>query len=89
MDDALLDEGEEAVADLPKHIDRLLLITLVAAFDVLGEVAIAELLNDVVIFGALHDVVEHDDIFGVQLLEDLDLVFEGSLEIIVMVDWVG
>lgn len=68
MDDALLDKSEEAVADLPKHVNWLLLIALVATFDVLGEIPITELLNDVVIFGTLHDVVEHDDILGVQFL---------------------
>jgi hypothetical protein len=62
---------------------------LVAAFDVFGEVAVAELLDDVIVFAALHDIVETDDVVGVYFLEDVDLVFEGGLQVWVGVDWVG
>ena len=88
MDNTLLDKSQEAVANLPQHINSLFLGPLVALFDVLGEVPITEFLNNVVIFGALHDIVEHNNIFGMQFLEDLDLVLECSLEIVVVVDWI-
>jgi hypothetical protein len=64
-------------------------LALVVAFDLLGDVSVAELLDDVVIFGALHDVVEGHHVVGVQLLKDIDLVFEGSLEVVVLVDCMG
>ena len=41
MDDAFADEGQKAIADLSKHIDGFGLRTVVVAFDVLGEVAVA------------------------------------------------
>ncbi len=89
VDDAFLDEGQEAVADLPEHVDGFRFLALVVAFDLLGDVSVAELLDDVVIFGALHDVVEGHHVVGVQLLKDIDLVFEGSLEVVVLVDCMG
>ena len=89
MDDTLFDKSQETVANLPQHIDSLLLGPLVALFDIFGEVPVAELLDNVVIFGALHDVVEHNYIFRMQFLEDLDLVLECGLEIIVVIDWIG
>lgn len=87
MDDAFADECEEAVADLAEHFDGICLWVMVVAFDIFGEVAIAKFLDDVVVFGALHDVVEGDDVFGVQFLQDVDFIFECGLEVVVVVNF--
>jgi hypothetical protein len=64
MDDAFFDECQEAVANLSQHFDGFFFWSLVASFDIFAEISVAELLNDVVIFGAFHHIVEHDDIFA-------------------------
>jgi hypothetical protein len=88
MDDALSDESEEAVDDLPEDIDGLVLGSEGGDLEVLLEVGVAEFLDDVVIVGGLHDVVDGDDVLGLDLLEDLYLLEEGVLEVLVGVDWV-
>jgi len=86
MDNAFFDEGQEAVTNLPEHLDCFRFWALVEALDLLGEVSVAELLDDVVVLAAFHDVVEADYVLGVDFLEDVDLVLEGSLEVVVLVD---
>ena len=62
MDDSFSNEGEKTVTDLFEHIDGICLRTLVVAFDIFGEVSVAQLLNNIVIFGTLHDIVKGDDV---------------------------
>jgi hypothetical protein len=86
MDDAFADEGEEAVDDLAEEVDGLGLGGVGGEFEVLLEVGVAEFLDDVVVVGALHDVVDGDDVLGLDLLQDLYLLQEGVLEVLVGVD---
>lgn len=86
MDDALFDQRNEAIHDLPQHFHRLLLVDEGGHLHVLLEIAVAELLDDVVIIGALHHLVNGHDVFGLDLLEDLDLLKQRMLEVLVRVD---
>jgi hypothetical protein len=88
MDDAFLDQSHEPIANLPQHLHRLSLWTLVVALNVSGKIAITEFLDDIVVFAAFHDIVKPDYVFGVNLLEDVDLIFEGGFEIFVMINLV-
>ena len=58
----------------------------VSLFDEGRQITVAEFLDDVVVFAALHNFVEAHDVVGVQLLQDVYLVPEGSLQILVLVD---
>lgn len=62
MDDSFTDEGQKTIANLLEHIDGICLRTLVVAFDIFGEVPVAQLLNYIVVFGTLHDIVKGDDV---------------------------
>lgn len=73
MDNAFLDEGHEPVADLSKNVGGLVLAELRVGVDELLEVAVAYLLNDVVVMAALHDVEDPYNVFGLHQLQDLDL----------------
>lgn len=64
MDDTLFDECEKPITDLSEHFDSLFFRSMVSFFDIFGEISITQLLDDIVIFGWLHDIMEHDDIFG-------------------------
>lgn len=88
MDDALLDQCHKPIHDLLQHFHRLLLVDEGGHLHVLLEVAVAELLDDVVIIGALHDLVNSHYVFGLDLLEDLDLLEQRMLEVLVGVDWI-
>lgn len=88
MDDALLDERDEAVADLPEELDGFLLGQFLFGLQVFIEVAVANLLDDVVVIIALHHVQHADHVFGLQQLQDLDLGQQGRFEVFVLVDWV-
>ena len=58
MDDSFLDEGHEAVTDLLKNVDSLVLGEVGVVIYELLEVAITYFLNDVVVMTAFHDI-EH------------------------------
>lgn len=78
MYDTLPDEGHEAITDLCEHIDTIFLIHLSAGFHDFGDVAIAKLLDDVVVFAAFHDVDELDDVGVMHGLHDFYLLEEGA-----------
>lgn len=63
MDDTFLDEGHEPVTYLPEYIGSLVLAEFWMSFDKLLEVAIADLLNDVVIVTAFHDIKHLYNVF--------------------------
>jgi hypothetical protein len=86
VDDAFADQRQETSAELREDVDAVGLRHFHARSHVLREVTIAEFLDDVVILGALHDVVEADDVLGVHALDDADLVVEGSAQVLVGID---
>ena len=83
MDDALLDQRNKTIDNLPQHLHCLLLLDERRHLHVLLEVAVAELLDDVVIIRALHHLVNSHDVFRLDLLQDLYLLKQGMLEIFV------
>ena len=86
---SLFYQGNESVHDLPYDLDRPFLGDNCILLDVFFEVAVAEFLDDVVIVGALHDLVDGDDVLGLDLLQDLYLLQQRVLEVLVGVDWVS
>ena len=68
MNNALFDKCEEAVTNLSEHVDSLFFWPLITFFDVFAKIAVTDFLYDVIVFGALHDIIEHNYIFGVQFL---------------------
>jgi hypothetical protein len=62
MNDTFLDQSEKAVAYLPQHFDSLFLWMLQAWPDIAGKVTIAQLLDDVIVFAALHDIIKTNHI---------------------------
>lgn len=83
MDDALPDEGQKPIHYLLQYIHSLLLGGMRGHSEVLLQVGVAELLDDVIIVGALHDIVHCHDVLGLDLLQDLYLLQEGVLEVLV------
>lgn len=60
MDDPLSDQSKKSVTYLLQHLYCFYLRTIVSSFDILGQISIAQFLDNIVIFGALHDIVEGD-----------------------------
>jgi hypothetical protein len=73
VDDTLANEGDKAIADLPEQAKGFGLGDLRVRVDVFLEVAVADLLNDVVVVAALHDVQHADHVVGLEQLQDLYL----------------
>ena len=69
---ALPSKGDEAVADLGEQSEGLGLCELGVGLEVLLEVGVAEFLHDVVVVGTLHDIIDLDDVFGLEQLQDLN-----------------
>ena len=66
-----------------QNVDGLGLGGLWCDFKIFFEVGVAEFLDDVVIVGAFHDLVDRHDILGLDLLEDLYFLKEGVFEVLV------
>lgn len=43
-------------------------------FEILLQIGITEFLDDVIIVGAFHDIIDCHDVLGFDLLQDLDLL---------------
>ena len=56
MNNSFLDQGHEAIANLPQNIDSLLFAEIGVAVDELFKIAIAYFLNDIVVVAAFHHV---------------------------------
>jgi hypothetical protein len=89
MDDSLFEELHKAVADLGDYSNSFLLLEG-APFNKEGAkvAAIAELLDDVIEVGALHDVEETHDVGALEGLEDVYLGKERLLYVLVFLDCV-
>jgi len=70
-----------------QYFDGLLLFCGGSLGYIFFEVAIAKLLNDVIIVGALHDLVDGHYVLRLDLLEDFDLFEESSFEVLVRVNY--
>ena len=70
-------QGNESIANLSQKSDCLLLGKGVLGFEILLKIWVAKLLNDVVVVGALHDIIDLDDVFGFEELQDLYLGEKG------------
>ena len=71
---------------MSEHFYGLGFWVLFSLFHVGGQIAVAELLDDVVVPAALHNFVEANDVFGVHLFQDVYLDPEGNFQIIVLVN---
>ena len=81
MDDAFFHESEETVCNLFDDIDSLFLFDRSFFFDKFLQIAIADLLDNVVIIAALHNFIHGHDILGLDLLQNLNLFKQSSLVI--------
>jgi len=70
-------QGNESIANLSQKSDRLLLGKGVLGFEILLKIWVAKLLNDIVVVRALHDIIDLDDVFGFEELQDLYLGEKG------------
>jgi hypothetical protein len=75
MDYAFPNKRQKAITDLTQHLDGFGLWTLQVRFYISGEVPVTELLDYVIILGALHDVVKANDVIGMQFLDDFYFIF--------------
>lgn len=76
MDDAFSDKGEKAGTNLFEDIDAYILREVFSMFNDLRKVAVAQLLDDIVVLGTLHNIVEADSIVRDHRPENLYLVLE-------------
>lgn len=83
MNYAFPDESEETSADLREYINALLLVHLLPLHNNFREVTVAELLNDVVVVGALHHVVESHRVLRDHCSKNLDLASQRRHQIFV------
>lgn len=86
MHNSFLDKSNEAITDLLEKINGLILWYVWMLFNVMLKIAIADLLNDVVIMATLHDIKHFDDVFRLEQLKYLYLREQRRLEIIIMID---
>lgn len=70
-----------------QYFDGLLLFCGGSLGYIFFEVAIAKLLNDVIIVRAFHDFIDGDDVLRLDLLEDFNLFEESSFEVLVRVNY--
>lgn len=62
MDDSFLDQRQKSITNLPQQLDCQFFRMLDSRLDVGGQVSIAQLLYNIVIFAALHHVIEAYDV---------------------------
>ena len=79
VDNTFSNKYQEPITNLGQHVDTKFLIELFFWHYDLGDISIAQFLNDVVIFATFHDVNKLDDVWVVYWLHDLDLLEEGVL----------
>ena len=89
MDDAFLHQRHEAVGDVPQYLDSFGLGKRSVGGDEILELALAQFLDDVVVIGTLHDLIDGHDVGGFDLLQDLYFLEQSGLEVIVGVDCLG
>jgi hypothetical protein len=73
VDDSFFDESHKTVADLAEDVDRLLLGECGVLLNESFEVAVADLLDDVVVMAALHDIQHLNDVLTFHQLQNLNL----------------
>lgn len=72
MDDAVPDKFQKTRADLFEHTHRHLFLKATIALQPGTQVAIAQLLHDVVVMLRFEHIVDAHDVLAVQLRQDLD-----------------
>lgn len=83
MNDAFANEGYKPVDDLLEKVDCCCFGDILVVADVFFKVTVAELLDDVVVVGTLHDLEHSYYVARTHLLKNLDLLQEGGFEIFV------
>lgn len=73
VNDAFFDEGHEAITDLTQEFDASLFWDVGMVVYVLFEVAITNLLYNVVVMGTLHYVKDSNNVFRLEQLQYLNL----------------
>ena len=87
MDDSLLHQGEKSLTKLREDVHTVHFWEMLACFNEAGQIPIAQFLNDVVIFGTFHDVDKAHDVLVEDDLHNFDLVLEGGLEVLVLINY--
>lgn len=85
MDDALLHERDEPIDYIFEYFDGFVFWEGSIGSDEAFKVVLAELLDDVVIVGTLHHLVNRHYVGRFHLLQDLDLLQQSSLQILIRV----
>lgn len=88
MNDAFLDQHQKAFTKLSQNLDAVLFGELLIDPDELGEVAVTEFLDNVVIFGTGENVMKSDNIITFHNLHDLDFVVERLPHILVVINYI-
>ena len=87
MDDSEFDDLPEAIQNLFHHPDSLVLVKEFLALHDFSECSPVSVLHEDVIVGlAFDDVVELDDVIGVKLLHDRNLLVESVFSVLVLLD---
>ena len=84
--DSLLHESQKAITYLFEDFDSLRLLNRSFLSYKSVKIAIAQFLYDVVVVGALHNLINCHNILGLHLLEDFDLFEKSSFEILIGVN---
>lgn len=86
MDDAFPHQSNEPITNLTEQANSLSFIDLRVGLHVLLQIAVADLLDDVIVVTALHDIQHTDYVLGLEQLKNLNFREEGGLEVVVMVN---
>lgn len=77
MYDTFPDQSKKTIANLSENINGVALLKLYSGFHKFSNVAIAKLLNDIVVFATFHNINETNDVRVVKGLHYFDLFEEG------------
>ena len=73
MDNTFTDESQESVADLFQQIDGSVFVEFLFLVQEVLEVPVTQFLNDIIVVGTLHHVIQGDYVFGLDCLQNLNL----------------
>ena len=78
MNNSFLDKGDKSIANLFEQTKGLCFRELRMLLEILFQIAIADLLYDVVVMTAFHNIHHLDDVLGFKKLQNLNLGEEST-----------
>lgn len=88
MNNSFSNQGQKPFTNLHQDINAVLFRKVLSWFNKLRQITIAEFLNDIVVFGSLHDIPKANYVIAFDHLHDLDLVAQGQFHILIAVDYI-